>query len=552
MKWAESFEPFADGQKASVGALLDEDLERRLRNYKRQVAKRYRVVEPEQIERLLTGGPYWISTKLDGELWFLVKREGEVALCAYNGRVVRGTALVKEAEKRLANSGDLVIAGELVSTPPDGGRARVHHVALALGDEQNEAALSFHAFDLVDDDGNESLLTDYATRVARLRELFGTEGRVRVVQTEEGDVADVVRLYREWVVSDRFEGLVVRSERGLTYKIKSTLTLDAVIIAYGERVTGDVHQVREMSVALLREDGSYQLLGAVGNGFSEQDRAHWHARLSTMEVPSRFRLANREGTLSKFVRPEIVVEIRCSDLLASDSWDAPIRRMTLGYDAAKGWAPVMETPTAVMIHPIFLRERTDKKADVASIGMTQITSYVPIGVEAGVGKAEVKPAEIVRRAVFVKDNKGAVAVRKYAVIATYKGEGRDYPPYVVYFTDYSPGRKDALQTTLRSAATLETATKQVEEWVTENVKRGWSEVDRARVGDAIGNVPEAPAPKAAKPAAEKTATAKKGAKKAETAEVAEGDAEAAPKPAKKASSRKAKAQPTGSEGSEAG
>ncbi len=143
--------------------------------------------------------------------------------------------------------------------------------------------------------------------------MLGDGDRVKVVETREGDTADVVRLYREWVVSDRFEGLVVRSERGLTYKIKSTLTIDAVIIAYGERITGDVHQVREMSVALMRDDGTYQLLGAVGNGFSEQDRASWHARLSTLEVPSRFRLANREGTLSKFVRPEIVVEIRCSD-----------------------------------------------------------------------------------------------------------------------------------------------------------------------------------------------------------------------------------------------
>ena len=49
--------------------------------------------------------------------------------------------------------------------------------------------------------------------------------------------------------------------------------LDAVIIAFGERITGEVHQVREMSVALLRDDGTFQLLGAVGNGFGEQDRA---------------------------------------------------------------------------------------------------------------------------------------------------------------------------------------------------------------------------------------------------------------------------------------
>ena len=92
MSWADAYSPYAGGERAPVGGLTDEALSKRLRNYKRQVAKRYRVVDPEQIERLLTAGPYFISTKLDGELWFLIKRGDEVALVAYNGRVVRGTA----------------------------------------------------------------------------------------------------------------------------------------------------------------------------------------------------------------------------------------------------------------------------------------------------------------------------------------------------------------------------------------------------------------------------------------------------------------------------
>jgi hypothetical protein len=368
---------------------------------------------------------------------------------------------------------------------------------------------------------------------------------VKVVETEEGETSDVVRLYREWVVSDRFEGVVVRSDRGLTYKIKSTLTIDAVIIAYGERITGDVHQVREMSVALARDDGTYQLLGAVGNGFSEQDRAAWHGRLSQMEVPSRFRLANREGTLSKFVRPEIVVEIRCSDLLTTDSWDAPIRRMSLRLDPAKGWEPVVETPTAVMIHPIFLRERTDKKVELEGVGMTQITSYVPLGSETESVKAEVRPAEIVRRAAFAKETKGVVAVRKYAIIDTHKGDDRNYPPFVVFFTDYSPGRKDPLQTTLRSASTADNAAKQVEQWVAENIKRGWNEVETARIGDRIGTLPEPPKPKAApKPRTKKAPTAKPAEKP--TAKPSERPAEtpaqsATPKSATPKSARSKKA-----------
>jgi len=493
MLWSETWSAYGGGDRAPIGGLADEALGKRLRTYKRQVAKRYRVVEPEQVERVLGGGPYWISTKLDGELWFLVKREGEVALCAFNGRVVRGTPLVQEAERRLADAPDMIIAGELVATPPEHvGRARVHHVATAFGDEAHESTLSFHAFDLVEDDGKEAILTEYAERLERLNGLFSGGERVHPVETAEGDAKEVMRLYREWVISDRFEGVVVRSERGITYKIKSTLTLDAVIIAYGERITGDVRQVREMNVALKRDDGTWQLLGAVGNGFSEQDRAQWHERLSQMETPSRFRLANREGTLCKFVRPEIVVEIRCSDLLATDSWDTQIRRMSLRVGENAGWEPRGETPTAVMIHPIFLRERTDKTLDPSCVGMEQITSRVPLSVPAGVTKVvEQEASEVTRRAVFTKTTKEKIAVRKYLIIETHKGEQRDYAPFLVYFTDYSVGRKEPLKTAMRTASTLANAELHVNQWLGKNIKRGWGEIETARVGPLVEPPPEA-------------------------------------------------------------
>ena len=51
--WAGSAEPWGGGFKAAVGALTDEVLLEKLARYKRQVAKRYRVVEPDVIEQLL-------------------------------------------------------------------------------------------------------------------------------------------------------------------------------------------------------------------------------------------------------------------------------------------------------------------------------------------------------------------------------------------------------------------------------------------------------------------------------------------------------------------
>ncbi|UJR81791.1 hypothetical protein [Sandaracinus amylolyticus] len=519
--WAAVTEPYGTGRKAGVGALLDQDLLSRLKRYKRQVAKRYRVVEPDIVERALPSGEQlFISPKLDGELWFLVKREGDVALVAYNGRVLHGISVLSGIAKKLEGVSQIVIAGELVGASGSE-RPRSHHVNTALSDTKLEGALSFHAFDLVEEDGADALSRNYEARHTRLLSLLGEDAGARctVVHTQRGEPSVVAQRYRDWVLADRFEGVVARSDRGLTYKIKPTSTVDLVVLAFGERITGNVKQVRELQVGLVREDGSFQLVGSVGTGLSEDDRVKWHAKLSAIEAKSSFRLANREGTLCRFVRPEIVVEVRVSDFLSSDGWDVPIRRMSLGWDPSSGWRAIGETRTAVPLHPVLLRERTDKTVDVGSVGMTQITAYLDDVAEEVVKATRRASAEVVRRAVFTKDAKGAVAVRKVVVVRTHKEREGSHPPFVVFATDYSPGRKEPLQTTLRTASTFEGADAHVVAWLVENVKKGWNEVVEQRKGApaadaAVDEKPKAKSEEAAPPSEAESAAEEKPKKKA--------------------------------------
>lgn len=479
--FATTFEPYGKGQKAPLGALLDQELLGRLKRYKRQVAKRYRVVEPEIVERLLPDEPMFVSPKLDGELWFLVNVPGTgVALVAYNGRVLTGVTALDGLERKLAKAPTLVIAGELFAPPATGERARNHHTGAALSEPKLESSLKFRAFDLVEEGADDALLRPYESRLASLIAYLGEE---LVVPTERGNAALVAQRYREWVApgsSLRYEGIVARSDRGLTYKIKPTITVDLVVLAYGERITGTTAQVRELEVGLVRDDGTIQLVGSVGSGMSEDDRARWHQKLTAIEARSSFRLANREGTLCRFVRPEIVVEVRVSDFLSTDAWDAPIRRMALSYDPTDGYKPLSELRTAVLIHPALLRERTDKKADATDAGMSQITSYLEDApVEARAAAVVHRASEIVRRTVWTKETKGQIAVRKLAVIRTNKEHEGTHPPFVVHFTDYSAGRKTPLETTIRTASTLEGADRAVAVWIEENVKKGWVEVGAA-------------------------------------------------------------------------
>lgn len=469
-------QPYAGGLRSEVGALEPAELVARVHWYKRNVAKRYKALTSDRLDELEEGALH-VSTKVDGELWFLSKLQGQVALVAPNGRVLEGAVPVcQEAERLLARCGDVLVAGELFVASADG-RPRSGQVASTLADPTAAPKLGFKAFDLVNEAGADAWQTPYEQRFARLRELFGEGRRVAVVETVVIPRERVAERYVEWVESGRFEGLVARGESGRTYKVKPALTLDVVVLGFGEHRDSAVADVRELVVGLLRDDGRYQVLGTVANGLNDAQKITWLRRLEPMVVPSSFRMANSEGTLCRFVRPELVLEVRCTELLDTDTRDAPVRRMVLSHDPATGWVPEGLQPFAAMLHPVVVAERTDKPVHPDYVGLAQITANLP-------GDAEVAPAEVAAasaaaeqldRKVWVKSGKGGTAVRKLVLVATHKGGGPDaeWPPFYAFFTDYSPGRKEPLQTSLKVASTRERLDAIAEAWIADNVKKGW-------------------------------------------------------------------------------
>ncbi len=92
---------------------------------------------------------------------------------------------------------------------------------------------------------------------------------------------------------------------------------------------------------------------------------------------------------------------------------------------------------------------------------------------------QLDPAEALRREVYTKEGKSGTTVRKVVTWKTNKHGADDlYPPYVAFFTDYSAARKEPLKTSLRIASTLEKIDKIADQWLAENIKRGWNCVSR--------------------------------------------------------------------------
>ena len=125
------------------GSLADTELRTLTEGYQLAVAGRYRACIVGDLARQLGAGPFFVSRKYDGELWYLVATPAGPLLIARNGRVITGGPAV---------AGDglppgIVLAGELHVPRGEAGRERVGDVAQSLSSGGSE--LAFAAFDVV-------------------------------------------------------------------------------------------------------------------------------------------------------------------------------------------------------------------------------------------------------------------------------------------------------------------------------------------------------------------------------------------------------------------
>ena len=545
-----STKKYGDGTKSSAGALKDSILANELKLYKKRVASKYQIVKPSRINKDING-KVWISAKVDGECWFLLKKGNDLAFSSYNGRVIENVAALKEATKLFSNiKGDLIVAGELFSSgenkfdeikalasetgigvivgadEPDlstkiqnastkvggmaggfvgakigaligtallpgvgsvlgailggelggkTGRVRVHSVARTIANDKSSDQLGFKAFDLIQEGDKKYYGESYEDRLQRMAEIFKGGKRVNVAPTFVGEGAEEVgTCYHAWVDSRLAEGLVVRNEHGIIYKIKPRIEVDAVVLGFGERKSA-YPDLGEIVIALKREDGSFQILGAVSTGFSDDERMEWHERLSKMEVESYYRYRSSESMLIRFVRPEIVVQIRGNDLLALDSRERSIMKMVLEY-GDDGYEAKGQMPNVSLIHPVFQKEREDKSVNTADVGLEQVYSIVPFESRNDEAKEiKLNSSKTIQREVYVKVAKEQRSVRKFVAIETNKNEQDSrYPPFVLYTTDFSPTRAAPMNTNVQVAPDKKTLEGLITAWKDKNVKAGWN------------------------------------------------------------------------------
>jgi ATP-dependent DNA ligase len=453
------------------------------RTRRRQAGQMTTALDTEMVPRRMPGGTYHISRKIDGEFSLLIYKDGEAVLLNPGGTLRAKAPFLDEAAAALKAAGvnKAVLGGELYVQRPDGRRPRVHDVVSIArnpksADEVGQLAIGF--FNIYDLDGAD-LSMRFDDVVTKLAALFPGGKRAHAIESVIGEAPkDVLAKFKTWVAEGGEEGIVCRSDAAGMFKVKPLHTLDLAVIGFTESINEREGLLHDMLLAVVREDGTFQIVSRVGGGFSEAQRAEFLVKLQAMVVESDFREVNSDRVAYQMIRPELVCEIECLDLVSRTSRDNTIDRMVLEWNAADArWEGVRSMPLCSILSPQFLRFRDDKQPNPQDVAMSQLSDLVEIpDTNRAAEEIKLPPSTLIKRAVAVKEAKGAKMVRKVLMWKTNKEEAsRDYPAYVVHVTNYSANRKTPLEFDLKVTRSEAQAAELFEELKAELFVSGWKE-----------------------------------------------------------------------------
>lgn len=451
------------------------------RTRKRQLSQMTMALDIETAKRRVPDGAYYISRKIDGEFAMLIYDGTDTAILNPGGTLRAGAPFLADAAAALKKAGikKALIGGEFYVQRPDGKRARVHDIVRIGRKPETEAdleTLAFAAFNIYDLDG-EDLSMRYGEALKRLGDIFGAGGRVHAVETVTGENYSAVRAhYNEWVVGGGDEGVVLRSDTAGMFKIKPRHTLDLAVIGFTESTNDRAGMLHDMLLGIVRADRTYQIVCKAGGGFSDEQRREILITLQARAADSDFHEVNSSRVAYQMVRPGLVAEIQCLDIIAETSRGNSIDKMVLGWNADDGrWEGLRRLPLCSVISPGFIRFRDDKEANSDDVRLSQLTDIVAIPeIDRVAEDLQLPPSTLIKRKAARKELRGAVMVRKLVMWKTNKDEvSKDYPAYVLQLTDYSPSRKDPLKYEMRVSSSEKQMNEFFAAWEKKYFVSGW-------------------------------------------------------------------------------
>lgn len=457
--------------------MLEKEMIEIAKKYKRRVAGSFVLVDADKIDGRIAGSRFVATKKIDGTLQAFFYENGEVCAVSTSGKITKDLPCLAEAASLLKSYGlkSAIIEAELYAVLEEGKRERVGDVAAAAADRKLHDKLFLAPFDIVRLDGEEYHCDDYAETIKKLYAMF--DGKlVRPVEYKElRSRDDVIALFKQWVEDGGAEGIVLHSEMPVVYKIKTRHSIDGVIVGFTCGEGEDFDSVRDVAVALMREDGLLQIVGVTGNGLTTDQKKELVKKLEPLSCESEYIITDSRNVAFRMVKPEVAAEFTAGDFVTENSDGTPKTNPLLNYVADKGYLSEGMTSGVSTLHFVFSRFREDKSADKTDIRISQITDICPFSEGKATKMSNLPKSEILKKRIFTKGSGDKLMIQKYVVWKTNKEESGAYPAYVFFYTDFSSGRKDMLKRDLRVSSDKEQAFALMEQAIVENVKKGWIE-----------------------------------------------------------------------------
>lgn len=447
--------------------------------YKKDFLKKFIAISPQQIDKRLGDTSYWVTRKYDGEFADLFYEDGQAFIVNRSGRVRSNLPCIEEAINILKKNKikQAVIPAEIY-VYDEKKKTRVNDLVNALANEKLIKTLRLACYDILELNGEEFRPKNYGETLERLDTILKGGELVHPVDwTVAKSNSEVKDIFSKWVEGEGSEGLVVRSEMPFVWKIKPRHNVDAVVIGFTEG-TGDARgQVRTMLLALIPEEGKYQIVTHVGGGMTEKMKRELFDYFTPRVMESEFVETDSNHVAFRMVEPDKVIEFSVNDV----RWETPnglIQNSLL--EIIEGKYRLSDTVNGIsFVAPIIERLRDDKQADAGDVRLSQVENFSSFEPEdlKKIAMPKLRNSELLFREVYRKKLGEKIMVLKFTGWKTNKEKTGEWPVYVLHITNFSSDRKEHLQRDVNITDDRKQLDALLKQAIDENVKKGWERVN---------------------------------------------------------------------------
>ena len=447
--------------------MMDKQLSEKILNYKNAVASKYLPVRSDQIsKRVFDMEKYFLSTKIDGQICFIIKKKNSIDLVNHNSTPFERQEIIDELKNSLKKHEGIYV-GEIYYHSDDK-RTRTYDLKKEIKNPKSDIRIA--VFDLLEHDNEQYNENDWTTKKSLLKSVFSAGENVfflnEVELQNKKEIEDEFKLRAE---DQNEEGVVVRGENGPVFKIKEYLSFDLVILGYVNGYQNNSSLLKEILVGVKNAKDTFLVIGIVVNGFSVEDREKFSSAFDKIKVESDALEISNSKIPFTMIEPKYVVEIESTDIMNSTS-SGVIKRNILKYN--KKYILEKSSPSVSLTTPVIIRFRDDKKVNDNDVGINQIERVINLE-DDNYKEADKKPSKVLKKEIYIKEVKGLKMVKKFFVWETHI-QSDEYPKFVFYKVDYSPSRASKLNRDIKVSNDKKQILNIYKDSIESDIKKGWN------------------------------------------------------------------------------